>query len=418
VEIYLNPLVLPILNSDKRFNVLYGGRSSGKSYAMADILLIKSFTEKDILILCLKGTMKSISDSVKQLLEDSIDRHNLREYYTITDKEIVCNVSGSRFIFYGLTHPDRLKSLEGVSYCWIEEAAVDVSEKALDILFPTIRKVGSKIFITFNPRFKKDAVYKRFIIDGVENSNVIKMNYYDNPHNSEEILNYIAEVKSKNLGKYLHEFEGELVQAIEGSLWKSDYFNHVPSDVFDMKVVSMDPSGSDSKDADEAGLIVAGSLGDKAWIIADESGRITQLQQAKRAIRLYNEHECDYIIVEKNGVGTGMKTIIRQIDKNIPIKEINATKSKKQRAIPVASLYEDGRIFHNKIFTEMEYEMVTFDENNKKISPGRLDAAVHAVTFMLLKKRVNIPGQSTTNNKNKSINQKTNKSISPFKFQI
>ncbi len=384
-NIYINPLILPMLNGTERFNIAYGGRNSGKSWGISDILLIKSLTEKDAIILCAKGSMNSIADSVKSLLEMQIVRHGWEEYFYITDKEIICKRTKSKFIFYGLRNADRLKSIESVKYMWIEEANIEVTHHALDVVIPTLRIKGNRIFITFNPFKATDPVYERFVLNEEPSSNVVKINYLDNPFCSEETLGYIRNMRRTNIDKYNHLFLGELQQDFTESIFKSEYFNYMDIETKSLEkiVVAVDPSGSDSPTADEAGIVVSGSIGDTYYVLEDDSGRFTPLDQAKRAIRLYQKYSADYIVVEKNGVGNGFKTIIQQIDRNIPVKEVTATRGKKLRAMPVASLYEAGRVFHKEVLSLLEYELVSFDENNTKISPGRLDAVVYSITSLM-----------------------------------
>ena len=65
--------------------------------------------------------------------------------------EINC-VTGSRFMFYGLkSNPTKIKSMEGIDIVWCEEAE-SISKESWDTLIPTIRKEGSQIWISFNPR--------------------------------------------------------------------------------------------------------------------------------------------------------------------------------------------------------------------------------------------------------------------------
>lgn len=397
-DIYINPLLLPMLNGKERFNVAYGGRDSGKSWGISDILLLKSMTEKDVIILCAKGTMKSIKDSVKSLIEKQIKRHNWESFFYITKTEIVCTLTNSVFIFSGLTNPDRIKSIESVKYLWIEEAAVEVTEEALDVVIPTLRTKGNRLFFTFNPKKAEDEVYKRYITNSEPNTRVVNINYYDNPYCSEESLEYIANMKKTNIEKYNHIYGGELVSDFEGALFKYGYYQYADIEIDELEsiVVAVDPSGSDAKTADEAGIIVGGKLGDNAYILQDASKRCTPLEQAQIAIRLFKKYDADYIVVEKNGVGAGFKTILNQIDKNIPVKEIIATKGKKIRALPVSTLYESGRVYHKEVFSEMEYEMASYTEEAKK-SPNRLDACVYVVTQLLLKKDINNNGMLRAN---------------------
>ena len=57
-------------------------------------------------------------------------------------------------------------------------------------------------------------------------------------------------------------------------------------------------------------------------------------------------------------------------------------KSKAKRAEPVASLYEQKRIFHVGHFPELEIEMQDFkvNENEMEYSPNRCDALVWGFT--------------------------------------
>jgi len=392
--LYINPLLQPFLNPSERFCIAYGGRASGKSWGIADILLLKAQTERNKLILCVKGTMRSISDSVKSLLEASIIRHNLEEYFYITDKEIVCKQSGSRFIFYGLQHPDRLKSLEGVSYLWVEEATVDITEAALDVLFPTIiRNKGSKIYITFNPKKEEDAVYKRFIYNSEADSLVVKINYYDNPYLSDEIKSYIEDMKNSNYKKYLHIFEGELMKADEGALWKDEMIDRISDDekaalllsdfeALERIVVAIDPAITSKITSDATGIVVAGKYkGRDEYLIIHDGTRISSPNQwSADAIALYDKYKADRIVAETNQGGDMVRTIIKNKRHNIPYKGVHASRGKTMRAEPIADLYAEGKVRHLDNFSNLEYEMMTFCGKPSDKSPNALDAMVWALT--------------------------------------
>ena len=56
----------------------------------------------------------------------------------------------------------RIRSYEGIDICWIEEDHA-VSEMSWETLLPTIRKPGSRFFISFNPLNNDDPVLRRFV---------------------------------------------------------------------------------------------------------------------------------------------------------------------------------------------------------------------------------------------------------------
>lgn len=398
-NIFINPKLTSFVNPTTRFNIAYGGRASSKSWNIADILVLKSLSEKEKLILCVKGTMRSISDSVKSLIEMTIQRHGFEEFFYITDKEIVCLPTKSRFIFYGLQHPDRLKSLEGVDYCWIEEASVDVTDDALDVLFPTIRKPGSKIYITFNPKKDVDAVWKKFIKENQPDTTIVKLNYYDNPFLSQEMMDYIENIKQTNIKKYLHYFEGELMQADEGALWSDNMFDYIPedegarfilSDFEEMEeiVVAIDPSITSKITSDECGIIVAGRYKKRdEYIIIEDLSRISSPDEwINIAIAAYDMYKANKIIAEENQGGDMIKTLLRNKRSNIPYTGVRATRGKILRAEPIAALYEQGKVRHLKRFPNLEYEMLTYTGRDNEKSPNHLDAAVWALTHLSSKR--------------------------------
>jgi hypothetical protein len=60
---WAQPLLLP-----RRYKCLWGGRGSGKSYAIADVLLIEGLKRK-IRVLCAREFQVSMEDSVHALLK-------------------------------------------------------------------------------------------------------------------------------------------------------------------------------------------------------------------------------------------------------------------------------------------------------------------------------------------------------------
>jgi phage terminase large subunit len=131
-------------------------------------------------VLCTRELQTSIGDSVYRLLVDTIERLGLEKHFTIQRDEIRSG-AGSLFLFEGLRHnTKRIKSLEGVDICWVEEADA-VSNASWDILIPTIRKAGSEIWISFNRDLEDDPVYRRFVEDQREGSVVRLVLLEDNP---------------------------------------------------------------------------------------------------------------------------------------------------------------------------------------------------------------------------------------------
>jgi phage terminase large subunit-like protein len=79
-----------------------------------------------------------------------------------------------------------------------------------------------------------------------------------------------------------------------------------------------------------------------------------------------------------------VETVIRQIDANVRVKSVRASRGKFLRAEPVAALYEQGRAKHVGVFAKLEDQMCLmtpeFDRRAAGFSPDRVDALVWAVT--------------------------------------
>lgn len=206
-----------VLYSNCRYKVMYGGRGSGKSWAVADYLILKSIKNK-IRILCAREYQNSISDSVYRLLKDRIYYFNLQSFFDITLSSII-NKNGSEFIFKGLARDiNAIRSMEGIDICWVEEA-VDVSENSWDILIPTIRKESSEIIVTFNPEDEEDCTYKMFVKNKKLNSVICYVNYPDNKYFPDVLRLEMEDCKANDFDKYRHIWLGECTN-FTGKIYK------------------------------------------------------------------------------------------------------------------------------------------------------------------------------------------------------
>lgn len=214
IEFNVPKIFIPLFNSTKRYNILYGGRGSGKSWAAAYYCIIKAI-EKKRRILCTREIQRTIKDSVYKLLTDIIKQNEyLQKMFVIRSDAILC-VNGSEFIFKGLRqNVQEIKSTEGIDICWVEEAQ-SISAQSDDILTPTIRKKESKIIYTYNPYEPKDVVYTKYIMADRDDVLAIKANYYNNPYLPDVLIKEAEYDKIHNITLYKHKWEGEFVQRSE-----------------------------------------------------------------------------------------------------------------------------------------------------------------------------------------------------------
>lgn len=157
----------------------HGGRGSGKSWQFARALLVHGLNKR-IRVLCAREYQSSMRDSVQKILIDQIAALGLGAVYYATETSIV-GENGTEFLFKGLKRDiSQIKSIEGIDVCWIEEAE-SVSKQSWRVLIPTIRKLGSEIWTTFNAKHSTDATYQRLVANHPPRSIVRHINFDANP---------------------------------------------------------------------------------------------------------------------------------------------------------------------------------------------------------------------------------------------
>ena len=204
----------------KRNKVLYGGRGGGKSHDVAGSLLVQGVQDK-LFIVCAREIQKSIKDSVHRLLKNKINSdETLSSFYTVMQDKIV-GVNGTEIVFTGLKHnPDAVKSLEGADRCWVEEAD-NVSARSWEVLIPTIRKEGSEIWVTFNPRYVTDPTWVKFVVGADEDTFIKKVGWQDNPWFPETLNKERLKLQKQDPKAYAHIWDGEFDERFQGCVYAS-----------------------------------------------------------------------------------------------------------------------------------------------------------------------------------------------------
>jgi phage terminase large subunit len=201
------PKAFEFLFKPKRYKVMYGGRGGGKSHAIARVLLAMGM-QAPLRIICAREIQKSIADSVHALLADLIRTHNLSTFYEV-QRDVIRGKNGTEFKFRGLKHNTTdLKSLEGADICWVEEAQ-NVSDNSWEILIPTIRKEGSEIWVSFNPKNVTDPTYRRFVAQTSPDTVAIRIGWQDNPFFPSVLDAERRKLEKVDPDAYQHIWEGQ-----------------------------------------------------------------------------------------------------------------------------------------------------------------------------------------------------------------
>ena len=156
--------------------------------------------------------------------------------FTVMESEIRCP-NGGIIIFQGLQNhtAESIKSLEGFDGAWVEESQ-SLSQRSLDMLRPTIRKQGSELWFSWNPRFADDPVDVLLRCDTPPpGAVVVKVNYQDNPWFPEVLQEEMEYDLNRDKDKYEHVWLGEYEKNSEARVfknWTVEEFEAPPGTIF------------------------------------------------------------------------------------------------------------------------------------------------------------------------------------------
>lgn len=346
-DIYVAEKAERIIKSKKRFIVVIGGRGSTKSVLGVDIAIADA-KDNSSRTYFLREFQSSIKNSVHSLVKSEVTRFGFPDFQTLDNS--IKHKDESVFEFAGIARNiDSVKSTHGFKRFEVEEAQF-ISQTSLDVLTPSLRK-GPKnglpekfkdehsliedisnndmddvsIIFVANPRSSADPFSKRFIepykkeIDkhGYYEDDlhlIVKINHYDNPWfedsglESERAWDY----ENRDRAFYLHKWEGEYNDSIDGSIIKPEWFDAAVDahklerlkKVFEphgAKVAAHDPF-DDGNDAGGYALRHGSII---KYVKSKESGEIDEV--CDWATGLAHNHGADMFVWDGDGMGTGLK---------------------------------------------------------------------------------------------------------------
>lgn len=413
-----------IKKSKATFILLYGGSRSGKTAFFVTMLLIRAsqFPNSRHLVARFRFNHAKTSlwydtiPKVSKLLGfDRAMKWNKADWFIKFE-------NGSEIWLAGLDDKERLEKVLGNEYAtiYLNESS-QISYLALNIvksrLAQKIEGLKNRIFIDCNPPTKRHWLYQVFFlfrdpndrtpITHKENYVHLRLNPNDNLANiSEDYLEILDSMPERQKRRFK---DGDFLDEIDGALWKQDLIDktrELEANDLVRIAVAIDPmTGSDMASSSETGIIVGGvddrvENGKKrphAFILEDGSGTYLPAQWAKKAIDLYHAYEADCIVAESNQGGEMVRNTIHSIDPNIKVYLVRATKGKMIRAEPISAIYEQERVHHVGLFSELEEQMTTFTGAPQEKSPDRMDALVWLLTHLMLgSQHSTISGPSTS----------------------
>ncbi len=129
---HFNPLFFEMWNAPyKRFMCSMGGSGSGKSHSITQREILKCLQKKEKLLVVRK-VAATLKNSVIEAFVSQLNDWNIPFKQNLTDRTIKFE-NGSSILFLGISDSERLKSIKGVTRCFIEEATELDEEDLLEI---------------------------------------------------------------------------------------------------------------------------------------------------------------------------------------------------------------------------------------------------------------------------------------------
>ncbi len=203
----------------------------------------------------------------------------------------------------------------------------------------------------------------------------------------------ITKYEGTRLGQ--QELMALILDDVPGALWNRELLDATRLKEYPplaRVVVAIDPAVSTSEGASDTGIVVAGKGADgQGYVLEDLTIKASPQGWASQAVKAYYKWEADRIVAEVNNGGDMVEHTVRTVDDRVAFKQIRASRGKHTRAEPVAALYEQHKAHHVGYFADLEDQMCTWLPGDD--SPDRMDAAVWALTELMLGGRREPPEQ-------------------------
>jgi len=324
------------ITTPKPIKIAIGGRGSGKSIGIGDILTFEMDT-LGIDVYCLREYQDSINDSVHRVFTDSINERLKLDGWQIQENKVV-SPRGNKTTYRGASrNPDSIQSAQGYLRSWFEEAH-RASKASLDKLIPTIiRNPGAECWFSANPQSSADPFSQKFIVPYLNDLEkygyyedhmhlIVVVNWRDNPWwNKEQEALRLWDYENRPRAEYDWIWEGKFNDSVDNAIILPEWFDaavdaHRTESLrgafrpHGARVASYDPADGGN---DAAGFAIRhGSI---IECVASQSN--TEIDKnCDWALDKAIQGRCDWFVWDGDGMGTGLKG---QIDKALRGKQMD-----------------------------------------------------------------------------------------------
>lgn len=391
------------LMAQQTFTLLRGGSRSGKTF-----ITLRNIVQRACRVQSRHLIARHRFNHVKQSIIMDTWPKMLRMCYP--NLQVSLNKSdwfatlpnGSEIWFGGLDDKDRVEKILGNEYSTI--FLNEISQMSWETVVLVMTRLAEnsgltlRMWMDMNPTSVKFWA-KTLFMDKIDPSTGVLSKYpekygtmlinpYDNQDNlSQTYFDILDGLPERARKRFLL---GEFQTDIEGALWDFEMIEKakvlkVGEPVH--TVIAVDPAVTNNPNSDATGIIACSIDADGNGIIHDDfSIKASPRDWAVRVVNAYEQYEANAVVVEVNQGGDLVEEVLHSVNANMKIIKVRASKGKFARAEPVASLYEQGKVAHDKAMLDLEAELTEYVPMNSTESPDRLDALVWGLSYLMIKK--------------------------------
>ena len=183
IKVRINPAYMPYLQKPQFTQIFFGGSSSGKSYFLAQKIVLDNLD--GVNWLCCRNVASTIAKSTFNEVKKAISNMGLRDYYHINNSNMIitCLLNNKQILFIGLDDEEKVKSItpiDGVLERIFIEEATEIKRSAYKQLTKRLRgksEHSKHVIMAFNPILKSHWIYQEFFKEWEDGKN-----YYENDH--------------------------------------------------------------------------------------------------------------------------------------------------------------------------------------------------------------------------------------------
>jgi phage terminase large subunit len=221
--------------------LFYGGAGSGKSYSVADKIilncLVHAKSNKHIKVMIIRKSYPSLRRTCWELIAQRLEYHKIP--YQMNKVDSTIKITGCTLYFLSMNNSseyEKVKSMTDITMIWIEEAN-EISLQAFEVVNLRLRggrDLYKQMILTFNPISINNWIYDIFFVKNKYSSEKMKVNYKSNPYIDDNYKQKLEDLKLANEQLYnvycLGEW-GQLQEVIYNN-YQIEWFDRIGGDRF------------------------------------------------------------------------------------------------------------------------------------------------------------------------------------------